>query len=472
MSASDSPVRDGKMTSTTTLAAEAKAVVDRLKPSQPPSTSSSSPELAGVTQNVSTAIGTSTLSQVDGDAHKSKYEQKAAAAAMAGTFVGGVPLGGRASNAPPPHGHDWAPYGANYGASMTTPYPHAYPARASAPSPTDAGASSGTSFSVTLRMHMWDALISLEDTVVRRRAVEMVRAVQLVQETSAGGTNSRVHPPADAMSSGAVPAPPMRGLESPAATHGLSPGTQATTSALVALATVGLATASQQLDAHISPPPPPPPPPTFSMPAYQYPVASPTLAMNGGRSSNWCSEDDERLLQLIETRGAREWKKISELMSYKFSDVQCLHRWSKVLRPGLRKGPWTEEEDNIVRSLVAQHGAGKIKWSQVAAQLPGRLGKQCRERWLNHLDPGIKRDAWSHDEDEALHEAHRQLGNRWSQIAERLPGRTENGVKNRFHSAHYRNWCSSKGLHVEKQTRRHRANPKEMDGAGPGGVAL
>ena len=62
------------------------------------------------------------------------------------------------------------------------------------------------------------------------------------------------------------------------------------------------------------------------------------------------------------------------------TDVQCLHRWQKVLRPGLIKGPWTKEEDDSVVQLVAQHGV--TSWSFIARQLKGRLGKQCRERFV------------------------------------------------------------------------------------------
>jgi len=63
------------------------------------------------------------------------------------------------------------------------------------------------------------------------------------------------------------------------------------------------------------------------------------------------------------------------------SDVQCLHRWQKVLDPRLVKGPWKPEEDELIQRLVQQHGAKK--WSVIAAALPGRIGKQCRERWHN-----------------------------------------------------------------------------------------
>ena len=72
------------------------------------------------------------------------------------------------------------------------------------------------------------------------------------------------------------------------------------------------------------------------------------------------------------------WKRIAVLLGTGRSDVQCLHRWMKVLRPGLVKGPWTKEEDD---ELTFQWNSGNRKWSNIATKLPGRMGKQCRERW-------------------------------------------------------------------------------------------
>lgn len=60
------------------------------------------------------------------------------------------------------------------------------------------------------------------------------------------------------------------------------------------------------------------------------------------------------------------------------TDVQCLHRWQKVLNPDLVKGAWTKEEDDRIMELVNKYGAKK--WSVIAQNLPGRIGKQCRER--------------------------------------------------------------------------------------------
>ena len=99
------------------------------------------------------------------------------------------------------------------------------------------------------------------------------------------------------------------------------------------------------------------------------------------------------------------------------------------------KGPWSAVEDRIVCEMVTTHGVGKIKWSEIAAHLPGRLGKQIRERWLHHLDPNINKAKWTASEDATLIDAHRTLGNQWAEIAKRIPGRAGYTVRHRWHSA-------------------------------------
>ncbi|XP_047331445.1 transcription factor MYB119-like [Impatiens glandulifera] len=98
---------------------------------------------------------------------------------------------------------------------------------------------------------------------------------------------------------------------------------------------------------------------------------------------------------------------------------------SKTLKTSfLIKGQWMEEEDRRLVELVRQYG--DKKWSQIAEKMIAKAGKQCRERWFNHLRPDIKKDSWSEEEERMLIEAHKKIGNRWAKIAKQILGRTEN----------------------------------------------
>ena len=95
----------------------------------------------------------------------------------------------------------------------------------------------------------------------------------------------------------------------------------------------------------------------------------------------------------------------------------------------LRSGPWEPNEDRHILRCVQQ---GMSRWSSIAQHVPGRSGKQCRDRWFNFLEPTSRKGGWSEDEDRILEQLVSQFQSQWSRIALRMPGRSESAVANRW----------------------------------------
>ncbi|XP_059296841.1 MYB-like transcription factor 4 [Lycium ferocissimum] len=108
------------------------------------------------------------------------------------------------------------------------------------------------------------------------------------------------------------------------------------------------------------------------------------------------------------------------------------------------KGAWTKEEDERLISYIRAHGEGCWRSLPKAAGLL-RCGKSCRLRWINYLRPDLKRGNFTEEEDELIIKLHSLLGNKWSLIAGRLPGRTDNEIKN-YWNTHIRRKLLSRGI--------------------------
>ncbi|KAK9291614.1 hypothetical protein L1049_019563 [Liquidambar formosana] len=131
-------------------------------------------------------------------------------------------------------------------------------------------------------------------------------------------------------------------------------------------------------------------------------------------------------------------------------------------KPKHKKGLWSPEEDQKLKTYIIQNGHGC--WSSVPINAGlQRNGKSCRLRWINYLRPGLKRGIFTAQEEETVLSLHRMLGNKWSQIAQHLPGRTDNEIKNYWHSYLKKKVVKVEAIEAPTKAQEFNSNPENID---------
>ncbi|CAK68537.1 unnamed protein product (macronuclear) [Paramecium tetraurelia] len=170
------------------------------------------------------------------------------------------------------------------------------------------------------------------------------------------------------------------------------------------------------------------------------------------KKKNWTIEEKKVLIWIVGKLSQAQdldirdlpdefWEDVSEMV-YRRDAVQCKQKWSQLQKTDLQSKPFTQEEDQALLNIINKYQECEQgqKWSLIANELNlhsrnYRSSKQCRERWLNHLNPRIRKDPWKDDEDFQLLNYVQEQGRRWADISKLFNGtRSENNVKNRFNS--------------------------------------
>lgn len=125
------------------------------------------------------------------------------------------------------------------------------------------------------------------------------------------------------------------------------------------------------------------------------------VIMTAKSGVKWTPEEDEMLVEAVKKFGDKNWASVATLLGGLRTGQQCLHRWQKTLNPEIRRGRWDPREDNLLAMAVRAYGAGN--WRLIHKHVPGRTDVQCRERWVNVLDPAVKStEGWTAAEDAHL----------------------------------------------------------------------
>ncbi|KAL5711956.1 hypothetical protein ACHQM5_014177 [Ranunculus cassubicifolius] len=134
-------------------------------------------------------------------------------------------------------------------------------------------------------------------------------------------------------------------------------------------------------------------------------------------------------------------------------------------KPTCRTGLWSPEEDEKLRKHIFEHGHGC--WSSFPTRAGlRRNGKSCRLRWINYLRPGLRRGVFTDKENHTILALHQLLGNKWSQIAKNLPGRTDNEIKNYWHTYLKKKVAKTGGFQTDRSNTQSEKSPDSISSSG------
>lgn len=153
------------------------------------------------------------------------------------------------------------------------------------------------------------------------------------------------------------------------------------------------------------------------------------MAQQRAPGKAWTNSEDEKLITAVQKYGenTESWKTIAEAIPGR-TNKACRKRWKHSLHPSIKKTPWEPEEDELLLQLNAQHPG---RWALIANHISGRTDDACAKRYREALDPNLKKDDWTKEEDDRLLEGYSRHGAAWGKIGDEL-GRSGLGCRNRW----------------------------------------
>lgn len=145
------------------------------------------------------------------------------------------------------------------------------------------------------------------------------------------------------------------------------------------------------------------------------------------KEKSWTDEEDKLLIELINDKYGKKWRFISQHFINK-TKFDCYSRFIQI-NPNIKKGKWTEEEDEKIVLLVSEHG---YDWAKIADIIKNRTSKQIRSRYIYYLDSGLDKSDFTKEEDELIKKLYPIFKTNWAKYINYLPNRSAKIIQNRY----------------------------------------